>query len=382
MLHTIERTIAATAAGVQAAPAAECDALRMPVSVTKVGRRRFLQGVGAGTGLVLAVQFALPRPARAFEPYPTGAEGMPHKTVNDPKVFVAIAPDGTVTLVTHRSEMGTGARTSVPMVLADELDADWSRVRLVQAPGDEPRFGNQDTDGSRSLRHYIQPMRQCGAAMRTMLETAAAAAWGVDVARVRARLHAVHLLDGTGPDGRETGRRLGYGELARAAMALPVPPADKLRYKTDAQFRYMGKGETPIYDLYDITVGRAQYGADVRLEGMKYAVVARPPVVGGKLRKVDSSDALKVPGVERVVEIPGSMPPAKFAPLGGVAVVARSTWAAIQGREKLRIEWDDGPHGSYDTAAFKAEMLKTAASPARCCAPPASRIAPSPTRPA
>ena len=245
------------------------------------------------------------------------------------------------------------------------LDADWSRVRLVQAPGDEPRFGNQDTDGSRSLRHFIQPMRQCGAAMRTMLETAAAAAWGVDVARVRARLHAVHLLDGTGPDGRETGRRLGYGELARAAMALPVPPADKLRYKTDAQFRYMGKGETPIYDLYDITVGRAQYGADVRLEGMKYAVVARPPVVGGKLRKVDSSDALKVPGVERVVEIPGSMPPAKFAPLGGVAVVARSTWAAIQGREKLRIEWDDGPHGSYDTAAFKAEMLKTAASPGK-----------------
>src|SRR5690606_36456700 len=102
-----------------------------------------------------------------------GAAGMPHKTVTDPLIFVQIAPDGTVTLVSHRAEMGTGARTNVPMVLADELEANWAKVRIVQAPGDEPRYGNQDTDGSRSLRHFIQPMRQCGASMRFMLESAA-----------------------------------------------------------------------------------------------------------------------------------------------------------------------------------------------------------------
>ncbi|MCB1803902.1 MAG: molybdopterin-dependent oxidoreductase, partial [Candidatus Competibacteraceae bacterium] len=120
-------------------------------------------------GLVVAMQLLPFSRAEAFEPYPTGGLDMPHGIVTDPHVFVSIDPDGTVTLVTHRSEMGTGARTGVPMVLADELEADWNRVKIVQAPGDEPKYGNQDTDGSRSLRHYVQPMRQIGASVRLML---------------------------------------------------------------------------------------------------------------------------------------------------------------------------------------------------------------------
>ena len=245
--------------------------------ITNVSRRGFLKG----SGLVLAIQLLPPGVAQAFEAYPTGAEGMPNKTVTDPLVFVRIASDGTVTITAHRAEMGTGSRTSLPMVLADEMGADWARVRLVQAPGDEPRYGNQDTDGSRSMRHYIQPMRQCGAAMRQMLEAAAAKQWGVPVGEVAAGVHeVVH---------QGSGRKLGYGELAQAALAMPTPPVDQLRLKDPSAFRYMGKGNVPMYDLHDITTGKAVYGSDVRLPGMRYAVIAHPPVVGGKVKSFDAA---------------------------------------------------------------------------------------------
>ncbi len=185
------------------------------------------------------------------------------------------------------------------------------------------------------------------------------------VTQVRARDHAIRLLDGEGSSARESGPKLGYGELAEAAMAKPVPTFEELTFKTDDQFRYLGKGEVSIYDLHDITTGKAVYGADVILDGMKYAVVARPPVVGGTVKSFDSAETLKVPDVSHVVEIPGSIPPANFAPLGGVAVVADSTWAAIKGREKLVIEWDSGPHGSFNTKQYEAELRATAAKPGK-----------------
>ncbi|WP_158045312.1 xanthine dehydrogenase family protein molybdopterin-binding subunit [Skermanella pratensis] len=324
--------------------------------IQNVSRRGFLKGVGAATGFVVALQF-LPRGAFAAETYATGAGEMPHGTVNDPHVFISIDPSGTVTIVTHRSEMGTGIRTSLPMVVADELEADWSRVRLTQAPADEPRYGNQDTDGSRSMRHFIQPMRQCGAAMRQMLEEAAAREWKVPVSEVQAANHEV-VHSGSG-------RRLGYGDLAQAAMDLPTPPLDQLKLKKDAAFRYMGKGNISIYDLDDIITGKAQYGYDTMLPGMKFAVVAHPPVVGGKVKSFDASETLKVPGVEKVIEIQTQDPRVKFTPLGGIAVVASNTYAAMKGKEALKIEWDDGPNASYDSAAYKAEMEKTARQPSK-----------------
>lgn len=328
-------------------------------SITKVTRRKFMQLAGGGAGLVLGLQL-IPKSAHAFDPYPTGAEGMPNKTVADPLVFVAIEPDGTVILVSHRSEMGTGARTSVPLVLADEMEADWSRVVLRQAEGDEPKYGNQDTDGSRSLRHHVQPMRQMGASVRFMLETAAAESWGVGKERVRASNHEVLLLDDAG---NPSGDNLGYGELAKAAMTMELPSFESLTFKTDDEFRYLGRGEIPMYDLHDITTGKARYGADFTIDGMKFAVVARPPVVGATAESVDSEAALKVAGVEKIIELPGSMPPAKFAPLGGVAVIATNTWAAIKGREALQIQWSDSPHDGYNSDEYAEQMRQTAKQP-------------------
>ena len=331
--------------------------------IENVSRRTLLRGLVAGTGLVLAFRAGPANALEPLKPYPTGGDSMPHKTVADPNVFISIDADGAVTIVAHRAEMGTGIRTSLPMVIADEMEADWSRVKIVQAPGDEPKYGNQDTDGSRSMRHFIQPMRQCGAAMRTMLETAAASKWGVDASLVKAKNHQVVLLD---KNLKETGQALDFGELAEAAKGLPVPQQDKLLYKTPAEFKLMRKDQTKIADLRDITVGKAIYGADIRLPGMKFAVMARPPVLGGKLKTYDSAATLKTPGVEAVHELAGVYAnPRVFGILGGIAVVANSTFAAIAGRDALQIEWEDGPNASYDSVAFNKEMSATAAQPGK-----------------
>ncbi len=177
--------------------------------------------------------------------------------------------------------------------------------------------------------------------MRMMLEAAAAQQWGIDPSQVQARNNEV--LD------KSSGKKLGYGELAVAASAMPVPSRDQLTFKEPGQYRYIGKGSVSIVDLFDITVGKAQYGADQRLPGQRYAVIARPPVVGGKLASYDASAAMKVPGVERVMAVQGWQPlGTKFLPLGGVAVVASNTGAAIKGRDALQIVWDDGPNKSHD----------------------------------
>ena len=319
------------------------------VAIANVSRRGLLKGV-AGTGVfVLAAQFPAVRSAMA---YATGADKMPHGVVTNPHIFVSIDKDGIVTIVAHRAEMGNGAaRTTLPMIVADELDADWTRVRVVQSPGDEETYGNQDTDGSRSVRHFIQPMRQVGAGARKMLETAAAKRWGVDANEVQARFHeVVHT---------PSGKKLGYGELAADAAALPAPALDTLQLKKPSAFRYIGKGNVTIVDLFDITTGNATYGQDVKLPGMLFAVVARPPVVQGKVASYDDSAAMKVPGVVKVVKIDGTPPPAAFAPLGGVAVIAKNTWAALKGRDALKITWDDGPNASFDSVSYKA-MLEDA----------------------
>ena len=331
--------------------------------IENVSRRSVLGGALAASGLILAVRIL---PAQAREPlksYPTGAAGMPNDVVADPTVFISIAKDGTVTIASHRAEMGTGITTSLPMVVADEMEADWSKVRIFHTPGDEPRYGNQDTDGSRSMRHFVQPMRQCGASMRHMLEGAAAAKWGVDPSLCRAKNHEVLLLD----EGKmATGKKIGFGELAEAAMSQPVPAQETLLYKTPDEFTLIGKGNVKIDDLHAITVGKAVYGADIRLPGMKFAVMARPFVTGGKVKSFDDSKALKVPGVEAVFQIDGfDKFPHAFKQMGGIAVVANSTYAAMQGRAALEIEWDDGPNASYDSAVYRKEMEATAAQPGK-----------------
>jgi isoquinoline 1-oxidoreductase beta subunit len=336
-------------------PATDRPVVIANVSRENVSRRQFLQGVSAMGGLVLAAGFSTA--AQAADPPKYGADGMPNGWRDDPLVFVAIGEDGIVSIVCHRSEMGQGVRTGMPMIVADELEADWKRVRVVQATGDEKRFGNQDTDGSRSTRHFFEPMRRCGAAARTMLEAAAAARWGVPVSEVEAKNHeVVHA---------KTGRRAGYGSLAKAAAGQAVPARDTVRLKDPSKFRYIGKGNLKLVDGPNIVSGKAQYGIDTRLPGMVYAVVARPPVYGGKVVSYDAAETLKVPGVLKVVEIEASPPPAQFNPLGGVAVVARNTWAAIQGRKALKVVWDDGPNGSYDSKTFRASLEESARKPGK-----------------
>jgi isoquinoline 1-oxidoreductase subunit beta len=322
------------------------------IKVENVSRRSILKGLGIAGGLVLAAPVMS---RQAFAAYQTGAGKMPHGTVVDPRVFVAIASDGTVTIVAHRSEMGTGVRTSLPLIVAEEMEADWSRVKVQQAHGDEARYGNQDTDGSRSTRHYLMPMREIGASARAMLEAAAANRWGVPVSEVKAVNHeVVHSA---------SARRLGFGELAADAAKQPVPGLEGLKLKDPKNFRYLGKGEVSIVDLRDITVGAAQYGIDTRLPGMKYAVIARPPVTGGKLVSYDAKDALKVSGVEKVLEVQGWPWPSKFQPLGGVAVIARNTGAAIKGRDALKVVWDDGANGKYDSAVYRTALEEAARKP-------------------
>lgn len=333
-------------------------------SLEQPARRRVLQ---AGAAFVLSVQFGgLIAKANAAEAGGTakeqaarkyGADTMPGGVVDDPLVFVSLATDGTVTIIAHRAEMGTGVRTSLPMVVADEMEADWNRVKIVQAEANEARYGSQNVDGSRSIRHFLMPMRRVGASARQMLEAAAAAQWQVPIAEVKAQNHEVIHVP--------TGRRLGYGALAEAAMRQPVPAHAQLKLKQPDAFRYIGKGQIVPTDSRDIAQGKAVYGIDVRLPGMVYAVMARPPVYGGKLRKVDSTEALKVPGVLRVIEMKGFDGPPLFNPVGGVAVVAKNTWAAMQGRAALKLEWDDGPNASYDSKAFRASLQAAVRKPGK-----------------
>src|SRR5215813_10774619 len=326
------------------------------IAIANVSRRGLLKGVAATGGLVLAAQVGGVKVALAA--YPTGAQAMPNGVVTNPKVFVSIGSDGIVSIVAARAEMGTGAaRTALPMIVADELDADWARVRVVQSPGDEKTYGNQDTDGSRSVRHFIQPMRQCGATARKMLEQAAAKKWGVDVSEVETQVHeVVH---------KASGRKLGFGDLATDAAALPVPAEDKIKLKDASAFRYIGKGNVRPTDQVNITTGQATYGQDVMLVGMRFAVIARPPVLGGKVASLDSSAAMKVPGVEKIVTLQPTPAPYKFAPLGGVAVIAKSTWAALKGRDALKITWDDGPNKVYDSKAYRAQLEASVKQPGK-----------------
>ena len=316
------------------------------VANLSLSRRGFLRGIAAGT-FVLATGL---RPARA-EATKYGAEAMSGGLKDDPRIFLTIADDGTVSLLCHRAEMGQGVRTSWAMVVADELDAELGRVKVLQAPGDEARFGNQNTDGSRSMRHHFQALRRIGAAARQMLEAEAATRWQVPVAEVRAARHeVVHAA---------SGRRIGFGALAPDAALRPVPAADALVFKNPEDFRYIGRDGVALVDNFDITTGTAMYGIDARIAGMTYAVIARPPVYGGKVSRYDAARALQVPGVLKVVPIEETPIPSAFQPLGGIAVIAENTFAAIKGRSLLEIEWDDGPNASYDSARYR-EALEAA----------------------
>jgi isoquinoline 1-oxidoreductase beta subunit len=316
-------------------------------SVTRISRRDFLGITFSAGALVLAARVL---PMKGLDAAAAAQGSAPPWS---PSVYLGLEPTGTVIIVAHRSEMGTGIRTALPMVAADELDADWQRVTIEQAIGD-PKYGDQNTDGSKSIRDFYDALRQAGATARLMLERAAAAQWGVPVSQCQARNHQIiHVA---------SGRSLGYGELATLAAQQPVPKKEELRFKSPAEFRYIGT-DVPMVDLDDICTGKAIYGFDAQMPGMVYASIERSPVLGGTLKSYDDQDARQVRGVQQTVVIPAATPPYAFQALGGVAVIADHTWAALQGRRKLKVEWDPGEHASYDSEAYKQSLFETAAKP-------------------
>ena len=293
-----------------------------------VTRRGFVVGIGAATaGLALGFHRRADAAPGGFAPNP----------------FVQIGSDGVVAIVCHRSEMGQGIKSSLPVRIADELGADPAKIVVVQGDGDE-RYGDQNTDGSFSIRGPFELVRKAAATARTMLITAAAQRWKVPADRLVAHDDAVH-------DGK---RSLSFGELAVAAAKLPVPKQVVLRAIKDLP--HVGKA-LPLRDAPDQVTGRAIYAADVRLPGMLVAVVARPPVLFGKVGKLDDARARAIPGVRKVVKLPAPVAPIDMQPLGGVAVIADHTWAALRGRAALDITWDHGANEAHDSAAYTTQLL-------------------------
>ncbi|MGB2623666.1 MAG: molybdopterin cofactor-binding domain-containing protein [Candidatus Acidiferrum sp.] len=319
-------------------------------------RRDFLKGMLGAGAFVLGVSVM---PERLFASAGNGNAGDPFPPSDEaplsPNVYLAIDTDGTVYIVAHRSEMGNGVRTSLPRIVADELDADWARVQVVQAIGAE-KYGDQDTDGSHSVVSFFAPLREAGATARLMLVRAAAKQWGVPEAQCATELH--HVIH------KASGKKLGYGELASAASALEVPAKDEVKLKPRSAWRYIGK-PAPGYDLRAMCTGKAKYGQDARMPGMLYASVAHPPVLGSTVKSLDDSAARSVAGVKQTATIDTFKPPVLFQALGGVAVLADSTWAAFQGKKKLKIEWENSSHAVFNSDPYKKELQETARKPGK-----------------
>src|SRR6202047_2196902 len=324
------------------------------INIVEPGRREFLKGLLSGCALVLSVRWASQTVLAAATDPSTTLAPMANAPLH-PNVYLAIDTDGTVYIIAHRSEMGSGSKTALPRIVADELDADWARVKIVQAPGDE-KYGDQDTDGSHSVRSFFDTLREAGGTARLMLLRAAATQWNKPVTECHTELHEVIHAP--------SGKKLGYGELAASAAKVEVPKKEDVKLKRRPEWRYIGKG-TPSYDLKDMCDGKAVYGQDTRMDGMLYASVAHPPVFGSTAKTVDDKAALAVAGVKQTASIEGFKPPVGYQTLGGVAVLADNTWAAMQGKKKLKIEWETSPHRVYNSDAYKKELQETARKPGK-----------------
>ena len=294
-------------------------------SIEALSRRGFLKvATIAGSGLVIGCYL----PGKKAE----------SKTSSDaaafqPNVFVKVESDGTVTLTVSKSDMGQGVRTSLSMILADEMDVDWHKVKVVQAQASD-QYGGQGTGGSSSIRSMWGPLRTAGATARTMLISAAAQTWGCAVEECKSSDGSVE-----GPGGK----KLGYGELSAKAATVPVPDRNEIKLKDPSQYDLIGKATKKV-DGKAIVTGKAQYGLDSRVPGMKFAVIARPDAFGAQITGFDEAGAKAVPGVIGVFRVPS-----------GVAVVAENTWAAMQGRKALKIKTDGGD-STLDSKRVSSEL--------------------------
>jgi len=307
--------------------------------MSPVSRRDFLRGgTMAAAGLVLG--FYIPgetRPAEGAEAPASGAAGPAGPFA--PNAWLSLGRDGIVTLTLARSEMGQGVWTSLPMIVAEELEVDWASVRVRQADAHPTLYGNQGTGGSASVRTSWEPLRKAGATARALLVAAAAERWGVPASGLRAEKGAV--LDPA------SGKRLSYGELAEAAGKLPAPSDPPLKDPKD--FRLVGT-RAPRKDVPGKITGRATFGLDVRVPGMVFAALARCPVFGGKPAGVKAERARALTGVRDVLDLGTA-----------IAVIADNSWAALKGCRELDVTWDEGENAGFDSEALRQRFAELAA---------------------
>lgn len=306
--------------------------------IKNISRRSFVKVVGlASGGLILACNTSV------F----SDKEKEEIKNLIDfnPNLFVQLNSDGSLILIASRSEMGNGVRTSLTSVIADEMDADWNRVIIKQATGDT-KYGDQNTDGSRSIRYLYETMRQMGAMVRAMLISAAAKTWQVPESECTAENHFIL---------HTSGKKIAFGDLVETAKTLE-PPTD-VKLKNPKDFKYIGKHLRGV-DVKEYANGSAVFGLDKRLPNMKFVAVARCPVTFGTVKSFDKTEALKITGVIDVIEIPRIEKP--FGALGGIAVIASNTWAAFKGKEALKIEWNFGDNKVYDSETYMNQITENA----------------------
>jgi isoquinoline 1-oxidoreductase beta subunit len=314
----------------------------------KISRREFMKRTGqAGGGLVFALSFAS---ACQPEEQAVGPAAKASASVA-PNVYVNMRNDGIVEIYCHRSEMGQGIRTSLPQVIADELEADWDKIKVIQAIGHE-KYGDQSTDGSTSIRQHFDLLRNAGATARDMMVAAAASLWGVPAEECVAREHAVHH--------EASGQSAGFGDLVDTAIGMPQP--EKAEFKDQKDYRYIGKPMDTI-DGMAFTTGGAMYGTDTVLPDMLYASIERCPAFGGKVVSFDDTAAREVAGVVDVIRMPDPTAPLVFNALGGVAVLADNTWSAESGRKALQIEWDRGANAEHQSDTYKEALVASASAP-------------------
>lgn len=307
--------------------------------IQNISRRNFLKNIGlASGGLILASNYTL-----------FANEGSLANNLNfNPNLFVQLNSDGSLILVASRSEMGNGVRTSLPSIIADEMDANWDKVIVKQAIGHK-KYGDQNTDGSRSIVYLYETMRKMGATARMMLIAAAAKKWQVPENECHAENHfIVHT----------SGKKIAFGDLVEIAQTIEVPT--NIIYKDPKEYKYIGKNLKSI-DAKNYANGSAVFGMDFRLPNMKFAAIARCPVTFGTVKSFNKTEALKIKGVEAVFEIPRIEKP--FGALGGVVVVASNTWAAFKGKEALEIEWDYGKNTSYDSEKYMEQITQNVHKP-------------------
>ncbi len=329
---------------------------------SNLNRREFLKvSAAAGAGLVIGIYLpacgglSSPTPEATAEPTATSKPTLtPEPTAwFEPNIHLKIDNNGLVTITAFRSEMGQGIRTAIAMIVLEELDADWSALRIEQAPADSA-FGNQVTGGSVSISTYYSPLRRAGALARHLLIAAAAQEWGVEPESCHTeRGSVIHST---------SDRRLAYGQLVETAATIPILPLADIPLKEPKDFQIIGTS-TALWDVPQMVNGNAIYGLDVRLPNMLYATIARCPVFGGEALSFDDTTARAVAGVQDIIEIDS-----------GIAVVAENTWAAIKGREALEIVWDSGRNADLSSADIRQKLLERAPKPGEEIAADATMI--------